>query len=114
MQASERALSKITKEGGVIRTKDAIVQGIQSRTLNKLVHEGKLEHISRGIYRLTSSGPISNPDLFIIATRVPRGVICLISALSFHDITTQIPHKVYIALERRTESPRIEHPPMRV
>lgn len=49
-----------------------------------------------------------------MATRVPKGVICLISALSFHDITTQIPHKVYIALERKSESPRLEYPPLAI
>lgn len=112
--ASERALKKIRKKGDTIRTKDAVAQGIQSRTLKKLVQEKKLEQISRGVYRLAGKDPVSNPDFFTVATRVPKGVICLISALSYHNITTQIPHKVYIALERKAESPRLDYPPLAI
>lgn len=112
--ACERALKKIQKKGGTIRTKDALAQGIQSRTLKKLVERKELEQISRGVYRLADKEPVSNPDFFTVALRVPKGVICLISALSYHDITTQIPHKVYIAVERKTESPRLDYPPLAI
>ncbi len=112
--ASERALKKIRKKGGTIRTKDALAQGIQSRTLKTLVEKKELEQISRGVYRLADKEAVSDPDLFTVAARVPKGVICLISALSYHDMTTQIPHKVYIALERKTESPRLDYPPLAV
>jgi predicted transcriptional regulator of viral defense system len=75
---------------------------------------GMLEVLSRGVYRLTDQGPLSNPDLVTVATRVPQGVICLISALSFHDLTTQIPHRISIALCRTMRKPALEYPPLAV
>lgn len=65
------------------------------------------------MYRLAGSEPLGNPDLVIVATRVRGGVICLISALAFHKITTQIPHEVHVALLRGAEEPRLEHPPIK-
>ncbi len=72
-----------------------------------------LELISRGVFRLSDSPPLSNPDLVTVAARIPSGVICLISALSFHEITTQIPHDVHVALPRGAEEPRLDYPPIR-
>ena len=100
--------------GGTIRTSDAIKQGIHCRILYALRDCGLLEQISRGIYRLSQLKPISNPDLFTIATRAPDVVICLISALAFHNITTQIPHAVSIAIPKDTKPPRINYPPLAV
>ena len=57
---------------------------------------------------------MSNPDLVTVALRCPKAVICLVSALAFHGITTQIPHAVSIALEKGAESPRIDYPPLSV
>jgi predicted transcriptional regulator of viral defense system len=111
---ADMAISIIRQYGGMIRTKTATAAGIQSRTLSALVQKGKLELSSRGVYRLTESEPLSSPDFFTVATRVPNAVVCLISALSFHNMTTQIPHKVYIAIERSTRAPLLEYPPLAV
>lgn len=112
--ASKRALDEIRETGGLIRTREAIDRGIHPRTLKNLVEEGALEQVSRGVYRLAGEEPVSNPDLFTVATRVPKGVICLISALAFHDLTTQIPHKVYVSLERDAKKPRLDYPPLSI
>jgi predicted transcriptional regulator of viral defense system len=69
---------------------------------------------SRGLYRLADMEPGSFTDLTQVSLRVPKGVICLISALSFHDLTTQIPHLVYVALPIHAEKPRLEYPPIRL
>jgi len=69
---------------------------------------------SRGLYRLVDAELGSNLDLVQAALRIPKGVICLISALSFHELTTQIPHQVYIALPIDAEKPRLEYPPLRI
>ena len=66
----------------------------------------------RGV-RLADGSPLGNPDLVTVATRVPGGVICLISALAFHELTTQIPHAVHVALPRGAEEPRLTHPPIK-
>jgi predicted transcriptional regulator of viral defense system len=66
-----------------------------------------------GIYRLAGSSAWGNPDLALVALRIPKGVICLISALHFHGLTTQIPHHVDVALLQYSEKPRLEYPPVR-
>jgi len=111
---AKTAFTIIRQNGGTIRAKTATAAGIQSRTLSELIQEGKLELTSRGIYRLTEIEPLSSPDFFTIATRAPKAVVCLISALSFHNMTTQIPHKVHIAIERSTRAPLLEYPPLAV
>ncbi len=114
ISAEERALKWIKEQNGLIRSKDAISSGIYARTLTQLTKEGKLEQISRGVYRLSSGKTISNPDLVTVAVGVPKAVICLISALSFHKLTTQIPHKVYIALPELTRTPKQDYPPISI
>jgi len=56
--------------------------------------------------------PLSNPDFVQVALRVPDSIICLISALNFHQLTTQIPYRVYIALPQKVKPPRLEYPPL--
>lgn len=100
--------------GGVMRTSEALRLGIHPRTLYAMRDEGLLERLGRGLYRLADLPPLGNPDLVAVALKVPGGVICLISALAYHELTTQIPHEVYLALPRGAEPPRLEHPPVRV
>lgn len=75
---------------------------------------GMLERLDRGLYRLTDLPPLSDPDLVTVGNKIPKGVICLISALHFRDITTQIPHAVSVAVSRGAEPPRLEHPPIQL
>ena len=98
----------------MLRTGKALDLGIHRRTLYSLRDAGMLERLDRGLYRLAEMAPLSDPDLVTVARKVPDGVICLISALHFHDITTQIPHAVSIAVKRGKQPPRIEHPPTKI
>jgi hypothetical protein len=102
------------RSGGNIRAADAIRAGIHPRTLYQMRDSGTIETIARGLYRLSEMPPLSRPDVTTVALKVPDAVICLVSALAFHEMTTQIPHAVDIALPRGTTRPRIEHPPLRV
>jgi predicted transcriptional regulator of viral defense system len=113
-KAYQKALITIQKMGGTIRTRDAIQAGVHPRTLYQLRDAGELEVLSRGVYRLTDQEQISDPDLVIVAKRVPQAVICLVSALAYHEITTQIPHAVSIALPKGSETPRVDYPPISV
>jgi predicted transcriptional regulator of viral defense system len=114
--ASSKTLEKLRHlskdKGGIIRTTEAIREGVHPRTLYQLRDNGTLQRLSRGVYRISERKPLSDPDLVTVSIRVPRGIICLVSALAFHGITTQIPHAVSIALEKGAESPRIDHPPI--
>ncbi len=109
----DRAVGIFKKHGGILRTAQALRAGIHPGTLYAMRDSGALEAISRGVYRLANSPPLGNPDLVTVATRVPGGVICLISALAFYDLTTQIPHEVHVALPRGAEEPRLDHPPIK-
>ena len=84
------------------------------RTLYALRDSGFLERLERGLYRLAELPEIGDPDLVTVALKVRAGVICLISALAHHELTTQIPHEVSVALPHHTEPPRLEFPPIRV
>ena len=100
--------------GGVLRTMEAVRLGVHPRTLYAMRDSGMLEQLGRGLYRLADLPPLGNPDLVAVGLRVPEGVLCLLSALAVHEITTQIPHEVYVALRRGAEPPRLEHPPVRM
>jgi predicted transcriptional regulator of viral defense system len=93
---------------------EAIRLGITRRKLYAMRDAGVLELLSRGLYRLRDLPPLGSPDLVTIAKRIPQGVVCLISALAYHDLTTQVPHEVYVALAKGAEPPRIDHPPVRL
>jgi len=75
---------------------------------------GALDRLGRGVYRLAELPVVGDPDLVTVALKIPHGVICLISALAFHEITTHIPHEIYLAVCRGTTRPRLDHPPLRV
>ena len=109
----DRAIAVFKQHGGLLRTAQALRAGIHPGTIYAMRDSGALEMVSRGVYRLADSPPLGNPDLVTVATRVPGGVICLISALAFHELTTQIPHEVHVALPRGAEEPRVDHPPIK-
>jgi len=102
------------RHGGILRTRDILQLGIHPRTLYKMRETGDLEQLTRGLYRLSGLPKLSNPDLVSVSLKIPQGVICLISALALHELTTQVPHQIYIALPRGAEPPRISYPPIRV
>ena len=110
----EKETKAFNRGGGVLRTSAALRAGIHPRRLYEMRDSGVVERLGRGLYRLADLPPLSNPDLVTVAAKVPAGVVCLISALSYHEITTQIPHEVQLALPRGAEPPRLEHPPLRV
>lgn len=102
------------RAGGVLRTAEALRAGVHPRDLYALRDQGVLESVSRGVYRLADLPPLDVPDLVTVAARVPKAVIALVSALHFHDLTTEIPHEVSIALLPGTARPRLGWPPVRV
>lgn len=105
-------LSIFRKHNGILRAGDAKKLGIHQQTIKNMFEAGFLVKESWGLYRLADIPPLSNPDLVQVALRIPESVICLISALNFHDLTTQIPYQVYIALRQKTKPPRFDYPPL--
>jgi len=103
-----------TEHRAILRTSEAIRLGIHPRTLYALRDSGEIESVGRGLYRFSNAPPLTSPDLVPIAIRIPRGVICLISALAHHGLTTQVPHAVDVALPSHAQAPKIDGIPLRV
>ena len=108
----QNAITVFRQHGGTLRTTEALRLGIHPRTLYAMHDSGVLERLSRGLYRLTGLPPLSNPDLVTVALKISQAVVCLISALAFHELTTQIPHVVDIALHSQAERPCLDYPPL--
>ena len=94
-------------------TSQALESGVHPRDLYHLRDIGLIEQVSRGIYKVIDTD-IENLDILVVAHRSPNAIICLESALSFHEMTTQIPRSVNIALPKGAKQPKIDHPPITV
>ncbi len=93
---------------------EVIRAGITRNSLYAMRETGQVEQLARGLYRLAEMPSLSQSDLVTVAVKIPQAVIYLISALSFHELTTQISHEVWIAVPRNSEPPRLNYPPVRV
>ncbi len=118
MPISEAALANARKvfarHQGMVRTSEAIRLGVHPRTLYALRDRGDIEQVSRGFYRLCDKPALTNPDLVTVALRIPRAVICLISALAHHGLTTEVPHTIDVALPGHAQTPKLGGIPLRV
>ena len=113
MSAPERAAKLFRQHAGIMRMVDIVRGGITRNTLYAMRDAGQVEQLARGLYRLAEMPPLSQSDLVTVAAKIPQAVIYLISALAFHELTTQIPHEVWIAIPRNSEPPRLKYPPVR-
>ncbi|MDY6798498.1 MAG: type IV toxin-antitoxin system AbiEi family antitoxin domain-containing protein [Pseudomonadota bacterium] len=112
-QSSRAQLQALfSRNNGQLRLSEALARGFSRYQFYQLRNEGVIEPVSRGLYRLADLPPVENPDLVAAATRFPHAVLCLISALDWHGITTQIPHQVHLAVERDARLPALEYPPV--
>jgi predicted transcriptional regulator of viral defense system len=103
----------LLKERGVMRLADLMAKGIAATTLARLVSEGSISRIARGLYELPDADVSLGHSLAEIAVRVPTGVVCLISALPYHEITLQNPRSVWIAIGEKDRKPKAAHLPVR-
>jgi len=113
MNAKQRAIKLFKEHQGLLRTAEAIRLGIHPRTIYQLRDEGILEHLAKGVYRLVEIPDFSEPDLVLVSKKIPHGIICLISALAYYEITTQIPHFVYVAIPTKSRRSNLDYPPIR-
>lgn len=110
----EMALAIFRAHDGLLRTGQAKRLGIDPKTISEMTDAGLLDKLGRGLYRLAELPRLDYPDLVQVSLRVPKAVICLISALAFHQLTTQVPHRVHIALPQSVHRPRLKTPPLAV
>jgi predicted transcriptional regulator of viral defense system len=110
----ERARMIFKRHGGTMRTGEAIAAGVHPETLYAMRDTGLLDKLARGVYRLIDAPDLGSPDLVTVTLKIPKGIICMISALAYHQMTSEIPHAVDVALVRGSEPPRIDYPPVHV
>ncbi len=111
--SQKKTALKLLERHGIMRLSDLMAHGIHPPTLARLVEQGVLARPSRGLYELADAEVEAAHGLAEIAKRVPRGVICLISALQFHQITLQMPSSVWVAIGVHDRKPRINRPAAR-
>jgi predicted transcriptional regulator of viral defense system len=104
----------LAREAGILRPRDLDPLGIPRVYLSRLQQAGRLNRIGRGLYALPSAEATENRTLAEAAKRVPNGVICLLSALRFHELTTQAPFEVWMAIGEKAWRPRVEYPRLRI
>ncbi len=105
---------ELVKKAGVLRPRDLDPYNIPRTCLSRLCAAGKLRRIARGLYVLPNSNATEHHSLAEACKRVPKGVVCLLSALIFHDLTTQAPFEVWLAIGEKAWRPRLEYPPLRI
>lgn len=111
--AAARILS-LARKSGVIRTADITAVGIPRVELTRLERSGQLVRAARGIYRLPNADITEHHALAEASARVQHGVVCLLSALRFHEMTTQQPFEVWLAIDPKSRKPALDSPPLRI
>lgn len=109
----DRLIELAQRQGGVIRASDARNMGIHTGSLTRLCRRGDLQRVSFGTYILKTFPASEHQTAVEAAARVPKGVLCLLSALQFHGITTQMPHQLWMAIPRPMQPPRVADLPIR-
>nr|WP_295130291.1 type IV toxin-antitoxin system AbiEi family antitoxin domain-containing protein [uncultured Roseateles sp.] len=113
MNQSDRIL-ELAQHQRVLRAADVRAHGWSPQLLIRLHQTGKLQRIARGLYGLPDAEITEHQTLIEVCQRVPKSVLCLLSALQFNEIGTQIPHEVWIALPEATQTPALNYPTLRI
>ncbi|KTD61863.1 type IV toxin-antitoxin system AbiEi family antitoxin domain-containing protein [Legionella spiritensis] len=110
----KQTVLNMVREKGIIKISELTKKGITRATVSRLVSENKLEKIATGLYCLPETEFSEKESLVILASRVPQAVFCLLTALQIHELTTQLPRKVWIAMPRGSHTPKIDYPPVKM
>jgi predicted transcriptional regulator of viral defense system len=113
-QTKRERILKLVARKGILRPRDLDQVGISREYLNKLYAEGDLDRPSRGLYVLSDAEPTEARALAEACNRIPNGRVCLLSALQFHELTTQAPFEVWLAIGEKARLPKIDYPPIRI
>lgn len=108
----QQQILELARTKGIIRAEDLEAVGISRNYLYRMHREGLLEKSAVGLYTLPEAPVTENSFLAEVAKRLPQAVVCLISALSYHGITTQIPHEIWLTIPRGSWRPDVEYPPL--
>jgi predicted transcriptional regulator of viral defense system len=110
----ERNLDEVFGGATVLRSKDLERRGFARSRIRAALDDEQLERVARGLYVRSGAGISENHSLALVARRVPRAAVCLLSALRFHELTSQNPHEVWVAVGPKDRKPALEYPSIRV
>lgn len=110
----QEQLALFARPRPVFTSAEAAAHGIHPSTLARALEDGTLERVSRGKYRFADAEITENHGLVLAAASVPTGIVCLVSALAFHEVGTQLPRQTWMAVPRTTWKPKVEYPPLRL
>ena len=111
---TRREVLALARRRGVIGPSDLRELGLHRMVLTRLTDEGLLERVGRGLYRLAGAEPLGSPDLVLVAARVSRAILGLVTALNHYGLTGEIPRAIDVLLPRGQSRPSIDHPPLRL
>lgn len=114
MESTQDAILDLAREQGLIRPLDLDAHGLPRVSLTRLVRQGRLTRVGRGLYALPDRPVSEHSALAEVTRKHPRAVVCLLSALRFHEVTTQAPFEVWLAVPNKARAPRLDYPPLRV
>lgn len=104
----------LTNQRGLLRASDLDAIHAPRVVLTRLTAAGRLERVGRGLYRLPEAQASEFESLVTVAAKVPQAVFCLLTALQFHELTTQLPRQIWIAMPRGSHVPRLDYPPIKM
>lgn len=105
---------ELSDSQGLIRSSELVKLGATRATIARLVAKGELQKVARGVYMKADRIPSDLDNLLEVAIKVPKSVFCLLTALSLHEVTTEMPHEAWIGLEYGGKKPQFDFPPVRV
>ena len=114
MRTASDTIMHLARNAGILRPRDLDRHGLARKHLSRLVDRGELNRVARGLYVPADAEATENQTLVEVCKRVPKGVVCLLSALQFHGLTTQMPFEVWIAIDRTARRPKEPRLPIRV
>ncbi len=114
MGISHKAILDLAAERGLIRPRDLTERGLPTVALTRLVRQGQLQRVGRGLYALPDRPVSEHNALAEVARKHPHAIVCLLSALRFHDLTTQSPFEVWLAIPNKARAPKMDYPPLRI
>ena len=105
-RAEADEILELVREAGLVRPRDLESAGVPGGSLSQLARKGLLQRVGRGLYAVPGAAPSEHRSLAEVSKRTPRGVVCLLSALRFHGLTTQAPPEVWLAIGPKDRAPR--------
>lgn len=110
----EQRILALIRQQPLLRARDLATHGLPTMALSRLVASGQLQRVARGVYSLPQQAISAHRSLAEVTIRVPKGVVCLLSALRFHEIGTQAPFEVWLAIPQAMPAPHFQRPALRV